>query len=296
MSRVRLLAPAKVNLGLAILGKRADGYHEIDSVMAMVGLYDELIFTAIEKPGITIAGMDDVPTTDNLVCKAAERWFEAAGIHGGVGVEISKHIPSPGGLGGGSSDAAATLTALELLFGAEAKGGYSLHELAASLGADCPFFLSASPTQRAQGIGTDLESVPSPSGWVVLITPAVEIAAKTARLYSMLTPEDYGSTNQADKIVASLEAGALPDNTLLANSFDRAVNTITPCVARTRSLLRDVGINVALSGAGPTLYALAADEAAARQMAVQAQNILETSTVVQIAPFLDAVPTPEHLP
>ncbi|MCA9832537.1 MAG: 4-(cytidine 5'-diphospho)-2-C-methyl-D-erythritol kinase [Thermomicrobiales bacterium] len=292
MSRVRLLAPAKINLGLAILGKRDDGYHEIDSVMAMVGLYDELVFAETPEPGITIVGMDDVPMEQNLIYKATQLWLTETRTNRGVNIQVTKHIPSPGGLGGGSTDAAATLIALEHLFQVRHTNTPSL---AASIGADCPFFLSSSPANRARGIGTDLDVAPVPKGWSVLITPTVDMAAKTSRLYGALTPEDYGTPGQMDEVVARLEKDELPEINLLANSFDRAVNALMPGVAQLRETLGDAGIEVALSGAGPTLYALASEEKTARSIASRARMLVDDSTAIHVAPFLATVPTPEDL-
>ena len=89
MSSVRILAPAKVNLGLAILGKRADGYHDIDTIMAMIDLYDEITVTPTSEPGVSIAGMDDVPVQSNLMTVAARRWSEAAEVDAAWHININ---------------------------------------------------------------------------------------------------------------------------------------------------------------------------------------------------------------
>jgi len=141
---VEILAPAKINLSLKILGKRDDGFHEIESLIAPVSLYDKLL---IERQNRWIDLSCDDPTLstgeDNLVVRAAQLFFEHAGVKGGVAIKLEKKIPQGAGLGGGSSDAAATLRGLNLLFETKLSQD-DVSKLAAALGSDVSFFLNQS--------------------------------------------------------------------------------------------------------------------------------------------------------
>ena len=140
---MKLLAPAKINLSLRILGKRADGFHEIESLMAPISLCDTLELAEAPEPGIAFTCSDPtLPCDDtNLVVRAARRFFETAKRPAAVSIHLQKVIPHGAGLGGGSSDAAATLDGLNRWFG-EPLDAATLHRLAAEIGSDVPFFLA----------------------------------------------------------------------------------------------------------------------------------------------------------
>src|SRR5271169_2509017 len=143
--RLEKKSPCKVNLLLNILGRRSDGFHELETVMQPVALHDELAFSR-EGSGVTLTCNDPLLPTDgtNLVHCAATAFLEAAGISEGVQIHLEKRIPLAAGLGGGSGNAAMTLMGLNELFGQPLPPG-ALHELAAKLGSDIPFFLQSGP-------------------------------------------------------------------------------------------------------------------------------------------------------
>jgi len=172
---IRRRAPAKVNLVLRVLGRREDGYHEIASLMQSISLFDELDFSPHQRGIILRCPGNDLPTDGrNLVYRAAAAFFRRTGIAGGVKIELRKRIPMAAGLGGGSSDAAATLSALNELYGAPLPAA-ELSSLAASLGADVPFFLFG-PRAWAFGIGERLEpAAPLPPFHLVLLHPPFEV-------------------------------------------------------------------------------------------------------------------------
>lgn len=293
MKSVRILAPAKVNLGLAVLGKRPDGMHEIDTIMTMVGLCDEITIQRKLDPGILVSGMEDVSPADNLVTKAAIAWAETANVRPAFNIQIHKRIPSPGGLGGGSSDAAATLRALNVLADNPLPHA-TLHSIAERLGADCPFFLGTAAA-RATGTGTILTPLPAPHGYVVLIVPRINMLAKTATLYGGLRPEDFHTSDQIALVCRELEQSHDPEVAQLTNSFDHVAGHLMPTVSTSRQELVAEGIDIVLSGAGPGLFATAKTEDTAREIATKAASSLSHGARIWIAPFLAEPPSVEFM-
>jgi len=170
-------APAKVNLFLHVTGRRTDGYHTIESLFALTDLCDTVTLTARDDGAILrdndIAG---VPADDDLAVRAARALQREAGIEHGVALRVDKRIPMGAGLGGGSSDAASVLLALNRLWSLDWPRA-RLSELAASLGADVPFFVRGQ-NAVARGIGEALSVVTLPARWLVLIRPAAHVATR----------------------------------------------------------------------------------------------------------------------
>ena len=173
---------AKINLGLRVVAKRADGFHEIDTIFARIGLADELEFRARGDSKILVATENaEIPTRENLVFRAA--WLLQKFVPGSPGVEISlrKKIPVGAGLGGGSADAAAVLRNLPRIWGARIPRE-KLRKIAAELGSDVPFFLEKSPC-RARGRGEILEKIALPKNFpreILVVVPPVKIATADA--------------------------------------------------------------------------------------------------------------------
>lgn len=282
MSSIRIQSPAKVNLGLAILGKRDDGYHEIDTILAMIDLCDEITLTVQPESGFSILGMDDVPLESNLMWKAARLWGNATGIATGCVIEIDKRIPSPAGLGGGSSNAASVLLALNELHNRPLKPD-QLRALASRIGADCPFFLNG-PAARATGIGTDLRSVPAPEGWIVLAVPETNEPAKTAKLYGALNQADYCSGESIDATQRTLESGSLTGAPLF-NSFLKPAGRLFPELADLETTMRSVCNQAHLSGAGPALFAIASSQQEADAWAALLRTEVSPTVTVLTARF-----------
>jgi 4-diphosphocytidyl-2-C-methyl-D-erythritol kinase len=174
---VRLLCPAKVNLYLRVLGRRPDGYHELVTVMQPLTLADELTVT-LGDSGITLnCDHPELPPGEgNLVWQAVLRFQQETQGQGGVEVTLHKGIPVAAGLGGGSSDAAGALLALNHLTGAPLNGA-RLHSLASQLGADVPFFLQRRPAV-ARGIGTRITPLDLPPYWYVLLNPGLPLSTR----------------------------------------------------------------------------------------------------------------------
>jgi 4-diphosphocytidyl-2-C-methyl-D-erythritol kinase len=267
------IAPAKINLCLEITGKREDSYHNITSVMQAVDLHDILTFAPAEDGALTLECDDPALAAEgegNLVLKAARLLRMAAGLDGKAGAHITleKRIPMSAGLGGGSSDAAATLLGLRDLWRVK-QGTVDLLDLAEQLGSDVPFFLDGR-TALVEGRGERVTRIPSPpAGWVVLVCPRYDMANKTKKLYSALTSMDLSEGIVTHRLIAALVAGHFPDSSLLYNAFERVAYEVFDGLDRVRQkVAHAAGCDVHLSGSGPSLYVLypASQERAASRL------------------------------
>lgn len=269
---MELTAPAKVNFGLRIRGRRSDGYHEIESLFLPIDLTDSLRISLHSEPGVTLAlrgESEGVPGDGrNLAVRAAERFLEEAGGSAGAALLLTKRIPSPGGLGGGSSDAGAVLRGLDrLLPGAVPRG--RLSALALGLGADVPFFLDPRPA-LVSGIGEAIEPIAGLPSFVLLLAHPGD-ALRTAAVYAAfdeapasLTAPGVGPSIRA--LLASREEGWLRSliRDLVPNELEPAATRLCPAVAEIRKEIEAAGaLAVSLSGSGPTLFGVFPSEGAA---------------------------------
>jgi 4-diphosphocytidyl-2-C-methyl-D-erythritol kinase len=247
-------AYAKINLTLAVLGKRADGYHDLSSVMQTISLHDTLRLTPNRAGQITArSDSAELNTPDNLALRAAMALRETAGDASlGAEIELLKAIPSPGGLGGGSSDAASVLLALDALWQTRLPHE-RLAELAATLGSDVPYFLSGGAALIA-GRGEHVAPLPdAQSLWLVLARPPVNVS--TAAVYRALSPANYATTEDTEAIVQAIQQGEPLPLEHLSNSLEAPVMRDYPQIAATRDALLASGAPlVRMSGSGPTLY------------------------------------------
>jgi 4-diphosphocytidyl-2-C-methyl-D-erythritol kinase len=267
MTEVRAFASAKVNLYLRILGRRPDGYHDLQTLFQAVDLHDVLDVRR-EGAGIqlVVEGDDTGPVGENLVVRAARAYLAAAGLSGeGLRMRLEKRIPVGAGLGGGSSDAAATLLALDRLFpGAVAPR--RIIELASGIGSDVPFFLGASPFALGRGRGDLIEArKPLPSLAGVVVLPPVQVSTRDA--YRELAQAREGS-----RISTSVVPVALTDWDQMAagsaNDFEVVVCRAHPPVADALVALRATAPLVALvSGSGSASFALYHTEGGAEKAA-----------------------------
>jgi 4-diphosphocytidyl-2-C-methyl-D-erythritol kinase len=266
-------SPCKVNLILNILGRRADGFHELETVMQPVAICDEMTF-ARGGVGVQLTCTHPELPTDgkNLVHRAATSFLAAAQITDGVRIHLDKRLPLAGGIGGGSANAAVTFAALNELFGSPLSLA-QLHALAAALGSDVPFFLYDRPA-LATGRG---EKVRTLGNFAALRGKACFLAHPG---FGISTPWSYqnlarfpqalnGRTGRAERLIALLQTGDLTAaaaefyNSLEAPAFDKF-----PVLALYQEFLREQGALVALmSGSGSTTFAIAQDLAAADQLA-----------------------------
>jgi len=265
-----LLAPAKINVTLEVLARRDDGYHALRSVMLPIALYDRIELEPSESGGFTVD--DPALATGNLI----ERALAACGLAVRFAASLHKTIPVGGGLGGGSSDAAAVLrAAMEGTLGPRADRDWI--DVARALGSDVPFFFAGTGA-LVEGVGERVTAIGSlPQWWVVVARPRVSIV--TADAYRLLDAErasgthDPGSRPRSDSAsLAAVEALQRGDFAALGaavvNDFHDAILAAYPPVARADAALRVAGGElVLLSGSGSCLFALFEDEGAARATA-----------------------------
>jgi 4-diphosphocytidyl-2-C-methyl-D-erythritol kinase len=245
---------AKINLTLSVLGKREDGYHALASVMQTISLNDTLRIQLTDDYRVTCAV--DVPSLrndDNLALRAARLLQEEGYLTHGAALELRKEIPAQGGLGGGSSDAAAVLIALNRI----CTLGLSqarLDELAAQLGSDVPFFIHGG-TALIEGRGESVTPLPDCEPlWLLIAHPPVSIS--TAAVFQSVTPAEYGDARGTEIVVEAIRGGSPLPLERLSNTLEPLVMQTWPEVATTRdSLLRAGAPIVRMSGSGPTLFA-----------------------------------------
>lgn len=203
--RISLLSPAKLNLFLHILGKRSDGYHELQTLFQLLDYGDHIHFEASNNDSIVLLpDITDVPYQDNLIIKAALALRAATGIHKGVKIEIDKCLPMGGGLGGGSSNAATTLIALNQLW-RTGLNTEALCEIGLNLGADVPVFIQGR-SAWAEGIGEKLQAVDLPEQWFIVIKPNCHVS--TADIFSR---EELTRDSAAITVATFFEQGGQND-------------------------------------------------------------------------------------
>lgn len=273
---MRLVAEAfdKVNRSLVVLGKRPDGFHELDTVFQAVGLSDRLTFET--SVGLSLE-VDDpsIPSgAENLVLRAARALAASAGVPARAAITLEKRIPSGGGLGGGSSDAAVALLGLSALWGLDLPVG-GLAEIGASVGSDVPFFLYGG-TARGLGRGERIAPLPDlPSAGVVLVMPPFPVA--TPAVFGRLGAPawDGRSGEEAD-------AAGAPDR----NDLEPAAEALFPALREVREALAAAGAEQArLSGSGSTVFGLFPDLATASE-AARRLDPLPAGCAVRVVPTL----------
>lgn len=281
-----VLAPAKLNLTLEVLAKRPDGYHEIRSVIQTINLCDRLHFQASPKVTFKSNTADWAPEK-SLVSKTVGLLQETTGCAKGATIEVSNHIPLVSGLGGDSSDAAATLLGLNELWGLGLSPA-KLLELATQLGSDVAFFFYGG-TALVEGRGELVTPLPPlPHRWVLLVVPDVpRLPEKTGQLYASLRTSHYTDGQITQKLVAELRGGREPS--ILFNTFENVVFTRSPELKVYRDHIRKIGApNVHLAGSGPTLFTLLKDKAQAEDLYTRCQQQgMETylvGTLVELQP------------
>ncbi|RLB61405.1 MAG: 4-(cytidine 5'-diphospho)-2-C-methyl-D-erythritol kinase [Deltaproteobacteria bacterium] len=271
-----VFAPAKVNLCLHVLGKRADGYHELAMLMQRIALFDRLDIELVAGSDIRVScpGLELVGGEQNIVEKAARLFLAHVGMSQGVSISMKKNIPTAAGLGGGSSDAAAVLEALDELLGTGLSRA-ELIELGGRLGADVPFFLYKQ-TAWATGTGGQFEAWPGlPPIWLVLVNPG--IAVSTTWVFRNLGLTHPWSIAKIPRF---------PDGTsglvrLLHNDLEVVTCQRHPVITAIKERLVASGaIGALMSGSGPTVFGLFDEHSLAVQVAQSLS--LETDWWVEV--------------
>jgi 4-diphosphocytidyl-2-C-methyl-D-erythritol kinase len=263
--------PCKVNLLLNILGKRPDGFHELETVLHPVALHDSLSF---ERRGarLCLKCSDPLLPTNagNLVFAAAERFLNTAGIREGVRIRLEKKIPVAAGLGGGSGNAATTLLAMNELFDRPLRHEILL-QLAASLGSDVPFFLQNRPalaTGRGEVI-TPLDFFPALAGaWMLLVHPGFGISTPWAYEQLARHPEAlHGKPGRARRLISLLQTAALPAaGKEFYNSLEAPALRKYPLLQLFQEFFREQGVAALMSGSGSSTFAMTDSRAAAETL------------------------------
>jgi 4-diphosphocytidyl-2-C-methyl-D-erythritol kinase len=259
---LKLPSFAKINLTLRILGRRPDGYHEVVTILQSVSLCDELVFELRDDDRVLLTCDDpSIPVDDtNLIVKAAH----ALAAKRGVDIRLTKKIPAKAGLGGGSSNAAVALLALNRLWRLNRER--DLRQIGAQLGADVPFFLTGG-TAIGTGIGAQLETVRDvPKQWLIIVTPKASIATATA--YAALNAPSLTSTNSVSILASSFTEPFSGDSSQwpLHNDFEGVIFEREPEIRRAKEALLEAGAqNALLAGSGSSVFGIFSDAAAREQ-------------------------------
>ena len=268
VKELHLNAYAKVNLTLDVGGERPDGYHDVESVMHTIALHDSITLREAGN-GVELIVPDGatVPADHrNLVVRTAQMLREMFGVQRSVQIELAKRIPVAAGLGGGSSDAAVTLLGLVQMWKLRLEGRQML-SLAMKLGTDVPFFLEGGGAV-ARGKGEKLTFLPPlPTTWMVLARPHAEVL--TAWAYKQLQPAAISSRPDTQSMIGAIRREDVRDvGRLLHNVFEPVITTAHPVIAELKArILKGEAYGASMSGTGPTVFGLMANETAARRVA-----------------------------
>lgn len=275
---VELKALAKVNLGLDVLGRRENGYHDVRMVMQTIYLYDNVTIRKTDKPGIKLeTNLFYLPSNENNIAyKAAKMLMDEFDIQQGVQIVLDKHIPVSAGMAGGSSNAAAVLVGMNRLFSL----GLSQKELmkrGVSLGADVPYCVMRG-TVLAEGIGEILTPLPPlPKCYVLVAKPGISVS--TQMVYEKLDAQTIEKHPDIDGILQGLEE---QDIRKVATSMGNVLEAVTireyPIIEEIKTAMKEAGaLNAMMSGSGPTVFGIFED----RKMAREAQQKLKQMHVAK---------------
>lgn len=261
MDNIRLKAMAKINLGLDVVRRRPDGYHEVRMVMQMLHLYDQVSIEKTDKPGIQIrTNLSFLPTDErNIAYKAAKVLMDAYHIKKGVMIDIDKHIPVAAGMAGGSTDCAAVLYGMNRLFRLGLNQA-ALMEYGVRLGADVPYCLLRQ-TALSEGIGEVLTPVaPMPDCPILIAKPPISVSTK--HVYEHLKLNEATVHPDIDGIVEALQRQDLYGITdRLGNVLESVTITEHPVIAQIKAHMLELGaVNALMSGSGPTVFGIFDDE------------------------------------
>lgn len=268
---LHLESPAKVNLTLEILKKREDGYHEVRTILQKISLHDTLLISLKEEKGISVkTSHPHLPTgKSNLVYQAAQSLLKRSDYKGGVRVEIKKKIPLGAGLGGGSSNAAMTLKALNQLLGLDLSEK-ELMEMGVGIGADVPFFFLEGAA-IGSGIGERLEKIGLPVLWYVLIYPNFEVSTRWAYQHFVLTKSQFHiNLHKFMRTPEDISRG-------LRNDLEGVVSKEHPQIGIMKKMLRSAGaLGALMTGSGPTVFGIFSEERAALEAYEKVRKMVES--------------------
>lgn len=270
MDKIKLKALGKINLGLDVLGRRPNGYHDVRMVMQTVYLYDQILLEKTDKEGISLeTNLFYLPVNENnLAYRAAKMLIDEFAIKEGVHISLEKHIPVAAGMAGGSSNAAAVLYGMNRLF----QLGLTDQELmdrSVQLGADVPYCIMRG-TVLAEGIGEKLTPLPAmPKCHVLLAKPPISVS--TQKVYEKLDAQEVTEHPDIDGILLGLQTGDLEKITSsMGNVLENVTITEYPQIERIKDVMKEEGaLNAMMSGSGPTVFGIYDDKMLARRAAAR---------------------------
>ena len=278
MDKIQLKALAKINLGLDVLRRREDGYHEVKMIMQTIGLHDDLEIRKTKTPGIQVkTNLYYLPTNENnLVYKAAKLLMDEFQIQDGVSIQLKKRIPVAAGMAGGSSDGAAVLWGINQMYGL-GLSMQALMERGVRLGADVPYCIQRG-TALAEGIGEKLSVLPPmPKCTILIAKPGISVSTKF--VYENLHANDLKPEQHPD-VDSMIEAMRQKDLGLLCSRMGNVLETVTipnyPVIAEIKEHMMEHGAaHAMMSGSGPTVFGLFAngDTAVAAYEAMRESNL-----------------------
>lgn len=269
-----LTTGAKINLFLRVLGRRPDGFHEIESIFHTLALADEMEVSErsddkiqIEMEAAADAALELPKPEDNIVMAAARRLQELASWEPGASIRISKRIPVAGGMGGGSSNAAGALLALDRLWGLELERR-RLVEIAAGLGSDVPYCVDGDGTALVGGRGENLARLPGPPEPLWFVLGISDEPLLTADVYAALEDPAPEGPSAAPFTLALGQGDATELGQLLHNDLEAPAVALRPRLRQDKEAMLEAGaLGACVTGSGPTVFALAGDETSARDLA-----------------------------
>lgn len=270
MDKIKLKALGKINLGLDVLGRRPNGYHDVRMVMQTVYLYDQILLEKTDKEGISLeTNLFYLPVNENnLAYRAAKMLIDEFAIKEGVHISLEKHIPVAAGMAGGSSNAAAVLYGMNRLF----QLGLTDQELmdrGVQLGADVPYCIMRG-TVLAEGIGEKLTPLPAmPKCHVLLAKPPISVS--TQKVYEKLDAQEVTKHPDIDGILLGLQTGDLKKITSsMGNVLENVTIAEYPQIERIKDVMKEEGaLNAMMSGSGPTVFGIYDDKMLARRAAAR---------------------------
>ena len=284
MDKLKYKARAKVNLGLDVCGRLPNGYHKVKMIMQAIDLYDELEFNKRKDPDIILSVDSKDPLGDignNLIFRA-KLMKEYYSIKEGIEIHLKKHIPVAAGMAGGSTDAAATMLAMNELFEL-GQTREQLMEQALRLGADIPFCIQGG-TALAEGIGEKLTELPAPPKASILVAKP-PIMVSTKEVYQSLKADELSSHPDIDGMIEALKQGSLQG---ITDRMDNVLETVTveqfPVIAQIKDFMKEHGaMNALMSGSGPTVFGIYKEEqeALAAEKALREMGLAKQIKVTQ---------------
>lgn len=261
----QLKALAKINLGLDVIGRRENGYHDVRMVMQTIYLYDDVTIRKTENPGIVVkTNLSFLPVNDdNIAYKAARMLIDEFGIESGVEITLEKHIPVAAGLAGGSSNAAAVLVGMNRIFDLKLSQK-ELMERGVKLGADVPYCVMRG-TVLAEGIGEVLLPLPPmPKCYILIAKPGINVSTKV--VYEKLDSKPIDNHPDIDAIIEGLEEN---DIYKVAASLGNVLEAVTiedyPVIEEIKDAMKKAGaLNAMMSGSGPTVFGIFDDKKVAK--------------------------------